>query len=218
MTAAPLPLEVACVLRSGGDFDPAWVLALYRGVRKYLPGARFTCLTDTPMHILGVRTIPMRHDWPRWWPKVELFRPDAFPGSRVLYLDLDTLPVGDLSEIAAYRGPFAVLSDFYTPQVMASGVMAWTPTARTASIYEKFQAQPQAIMRAHPGRSDLWYRKVLPNPARLQDLFPGQIVSLKAHAKHSTPAGARLVCGHGKPRFSHPSAGWANELWRARCM
>jgi hypothetical protein len=58
---------------------------------------------------------------------------------------------------------------------------------------------------------------------RLQDVFPGQIVSLKRHCNPAKgakgpPVGARLVCGHGKPRFSERAAGWAHEEWRSIAM
>lgn len=211
-------MTVVGVLRSGGDFDPRWVRALMRGVDLHLKGHRFVCLTD--WHFDGCTTYLLEHDWPRWWPKVELFRPGLFEES-VLYLDLDTLAVGDLSEIASYSGPFATISDFYHPPMLASGVMAWTPGPHTEQIYEAFLEDPDGIMRSHPNRMDVWLRKVAPDGDRLQDLYPGQIVSLKdgkrrGVLREGVPDGARLVCGHGNPRLSSPEAGWAHEMWAER--
>lgn len=206
---------IVCVLRSGGDYDPSWVLALYRGVREHLSQFDFFCLTDQHFNILGVETIPLQHDFPGWWSKVEIYTPGLFAGP-LLYLDLDTLPIGSLEDLGAYTGSFAALSDFYKPSEMASGVLAFTPDDMTAGIYERFLKEPRAIMRKHTGRSDEWYRKVLGKVKRLQKLFPGQIVSLKVHAKYSAPGGACLVAGHGKPRFSDPRAGWVHDYWKKR--
>lgn len=208
--------EFACVLRSGGDFDPSWVLALARGIREHLPGASVTCLTDLRIRMVGVETAPLLHGWPGWWSKVELFRPGLFSGP-VVYLDLDTLPVGDLSDLASWSGDLAMLSDFYEPAKLASGVMAWTPSRATADVYRVMATSARQILKRHTSRSDHFYRDRFGSvAARLQRAFPGQIVSLKVHARNEPPDGARLVCGHGKPRLSHPSAGWAHRLWKKR--
>ena len=202
---------VACVYRTGGIYTREWVSALRRALGRWMPtGYRFVCLTDD-LSVEPYWRIPLVHNWPGWFSKVELFRPGLFVGP-VLYMDLDTLPVGDLSDIAGYRGPFAMLTDFYREQrrAVASGVMAWTPGPHTEAIYEAFVREPMLN-----GRSDYWYAKHAPDPDRLQELFPGQIVSFKKHARTGPPRNARLVCGHGKPRFSSPAAGWAHEEWRS---
>lgn len=198
-------ITVACVLRSGGVYTPDWVYALRRGVARHLDRFDFVCLSDTP---LAVPWVALKHDWPGWFAKLELFRPGLFTGP-VLYFDLDTLIVGDLTDLASYAGRFAMLSDFYRPQMAASGVMAWTPGPHTEAIYHAFCKEP----RIPGGRSDYWYAKHAPRPERLQALYPGQIVSFKAHARNRVPEGARLVCGHGRPRFSDPAAGWAHQEW-----
>lgn len=210
-----MTLTVACVLRSGGIYDARWVRALKTGVERFLPQPhQFVCLSD--IEIERVETIPLAWYWPGWWAKIELFTPGRLTGP-VLYLDLDTLPVGDLSDVASYRGDLAVLSDFYHPELMASGVMAFTPGPHTDLVYHRFIAAAEATMARCRPRSDLFYRTVMENPHRLQDLFPGQIVSLKKHTLHDPPdAPARLVCGHGRPRFDTQEARWAHDEWRRR--
>jgi hypothetical protein len=156
--------------------------------------------------------VPLLHDWPGWWSKVEVFR---LPGL-VLYLDLDTLPVGDLSRFGGYRGRLAVLSGFYRPEIVASGVMLFEGGPHTAAIYDAFRADPERIMREHRPRSDYWYAKVMHAPDRLQTLYPGALVSYKRHARRGIPDGASLVCGHGRPRFDDPATGWAHALWTKR--
>lgn len=211
-------ITVACVYRSGGDFTADWVHALRRGVHTWLGPHRFVCLSDEP---LGIWSLPLQHSWPGWWAKVELFRPGLFTGV-VLYLDLDTLPVGPLDEIASYSGPLACLNDFYQGRKMiGSGVLAWTPGEHTAAIYHAFLEQRDRLSQMR-GRSDYFYRPFMADADRFQVLHPGQIVTLKPidgtpdPKKHGPPEGARLVCGHGRPRLSHPDAGWGHRLWRDR--
>ncbi len=223
-------VTVACVLRSGGDFDATWVRALEAGVRAHLPPLyrlpepiRFVCLSDVEV---PCEHIPLLHDWPGWWAKVALFEPGLFEGP-VLYLDLDTLVVGDLSDVVSYRGPFAMIAGFFESRrgrkVGQSGVMAWTPGEHTEAIYRAYLARPRS--RPH-GRSryrgDADFIRAHVKHEYLQDLFPGQIVSLKKHCRppraKGPPPGARVVCGHGRPRLSDPAAGWAHKHWRQLCV
>lgn len=209
---------IVCVLRSGGDFSPDWVHALRRGCMTWLNAHRFVCLSDLP---LGVWAIPLKHSWPGWWAKVEIFRPGLFDGP-VMYLDLDTLPVGDLSDLASYTGPMACLNDFYQGRKMiGSGVLLFTPGEHTEAIYEAFKAESERLQSMR-GRSDYFYRKFMGEADRVQELFPDQVVTLKPidgspdPRKHGPPEGSRLVAAHGRPRFTDPAAGWAHRLWMDR--
>lgn len=88
-------LTVACVLRSGGEYGPRHVQVLAAQVSHFMPQARFACLTD--VNVPGVDCLPLAFNWPGWWSKVELF--DHFK-DRTLYLDLDTVLLGDMSPLA----------------------------------------------------------------------------------------------------------------------
>lgn len=203
---------VVCVLRSGGEYTPEWVWALKRGLARHAPHLDFLCLTDRVAQ-LGPWAVPLRHDWPGWWAKLEALRPDVVQG-RAIYMDLDTLVVGALDELATYTGPFAMLSDFYRPRLAQSGVMLYEagPGTQAAELYERFRAGAPGYMRRFRGDGEWLHAHVRPD--RIQDLFPGQVVSFKVHARDGVPRGARLVCGHGQPRFSDPKAGWAHREWR----
>lgn len=197
-------LTVACVLRSGGEYRPEHVHALQYASAKHLPAPHdFVCLTDMQKALRweGVDSIGLVHNWPGWWSKLELFRPGMFEG-RVLYIDLDTVVTGDLSEIAAYAGPFAMLSDFLRPVRPASGVMAWDADAEPArAIWDAWIRDPEGHMD-HPrgGGDQAFIRSVVGDEVdRLQDHAPG-IVSYKVHCKDGLPAGAVLCCAHGRPK------------------
>jgi len=205
---------VACVLRSGGIYTPEWVWALKRGIARHTAGVNFRILSDCSC--FGLVGSLLEHNWPRWWAKIELFRPGLFSGP-VVYLDLDTVIVGDLSEILCYDGALALLSDFYRPTNGQSGMMCWTPGPQSARLWERFVKDPGAMMRLYRGDGEYihavsGYQSDAP-VHRLQDLFPGQIVSYKVHARQGPPPGARVVCFHGDPKPNDPSCGWAHRAW-----
>src|SRR5690606_6907865 len=151
---------LATVLRTGGPtYTREWAYALSRGRRHDEPYP-FRVLTDDPS-LPPSWAVRLRHDWPGWWSKLELWRPGVFPeGELVLYVDLDTLLIGGLAPFESYQGELAVLSDFYQPRKIASGVMLFRPGPRTAAIYEAFCADPAGIMAQHRTRSDYWYARV----------------------------------------------------------
>jgi len=213
-------ITIACVLRSGGVYAPEWVWALKRGLHRHLPLEiqwEFRVLSD--LDCFGPWGNKLDHRWPGWWAKMELFRPGLFNGP-VLYLDLDTLIVGDLTEIASYSGdPLALLSDFYRPYNGQSGMMMWTPGPQSAWIWDNWVRQPDYWMRNYHGDGNVIDSLSTQYPEhvnRLQDLFPEQIVSYKVHARLGMPTNARVVCFHGYPKPNNKECGWAYAEWLRR--
>jgi hypothetical protein len=193
-SAATRPdLTVACVLRSGGDYDAEYVARLRSGVEANLPlPHRFVCLADVPV---PCERLPLRRGWPGWWAKLELFEQLSGP---TLYFDLDTVIVGPLTEIASYPHRFTMLEDFTQPGSLASGVMAWRGDwSRLAAGFT--EAQIGNYRRAHRHGDQGWIQDRLDaSPAVLQRLFPGQISSFKVGRRER--AAERIVCFHGRPR------------------
>lgn len=139
---------------------------------------------------------------PGWWAKLNLWVPNLLHG-RIVFADLDSVVVGDLSDLARYAGSFAMLSDFLRPERPASGVMAWDADgAEARAIWEAFVRDPEGHMHACRGGGDQQFlRSVVGDDVdRLQALYPDQIVSYKVHCKDGLPEGARLVCAHGRPK------------------
>ncbi|MFL1404184.1 hypothetical protein ACJO2E_02420 [Marinobacter sp. M1N3S26] len=195
-----------CVLRSGGEYTPAHVQWLARQV----PGLK--CLSDAP--VPGVETIPLRHPWPKWWAKLALFEPEAIPGD-LLYIDLDTVIIGDLAEFEAV-GQTTMLSDFYWPARPASGLM-YIAEADKAQVWERWLADPAGHMARKRGRGGIGDQGFLAEvlaPARWQDLIPDRVVSYKVNCRRGLPPGADVVCFHGKPRPWGVNLPWVPKLWQ----
>lgn len=200
-------LTVACVLKSGGIYDASWVARLRAGVARHLQtDHRFVCLSDVDV---PCEKIPLEHNWPGWWSKIELFKLRG----PVLFFDLDTAIVGDLTEIAAVaaRAPLTLFRDFYRlGDGLGSGVMGWNGTdVSAACLYDIFAADPQGWMSRVGGRGDQGFVEeaaFLPGITRWQDVVGSQIVSYKVHCRNGIPSGARVVCLHGRPKFSEMPA------------
>jgi hypothetical protein len=184
-------ITIATVLRSGGDYEPKHVLALRDMVAKHAPEHRFVCLSD---HEVDVDVIPLRHDWPGWWAKMELFR---LPGP-VLYFDLDTIIVRDISPVIelAAEEDFVILRDFYrgahNRRAMQSSMMWWK--GDLSRLYDDFAADP----RFYLGGDQEWLEQHFGEPAtRWQDICPGAIGSFKATPRTDAE---RVIIFHGQPR------------------
>jgi len=201
-------LTIACVLRSGGIYSPDWVARLHRQAARFAPPHRFVCLSDAL--VPEVETIRLLHDWPGWWAKLELFRPALFSGT-VLYFDLDTILVDDIAALGGFDGGIGLLRDFYRPTGLGSGVMAWNGQ-EVAQLYHRFASEAGAWF-SNPGGDQAFIEAALPGAQRLQDRFPGKIVSYKVDGcAAGPPAGAAVICFHGAPK-PHEIGGWVARAW-----
>jgi hypothetical protein len=218
------PLTVACVWRTGGVYDHHdYVGPLARAVKRNLAlPHRFVCLTDAPASRLppGVEPVPLLHDWRRYWAKVELYRPGLFSGP-VLYLDLDTVVCGDITEIASADDPVLAAWDLNRGWLNSS-LLRWS--VDLSFVYRRMADDPAGTMAAftEPAlygdqgllQDELTRRNV---PWRwVQARFPGQVVwQPNAERQHAAPAGTRISMWYGDPK-PHEVTGSAflAEHWR----
>lgn len=214
-------VTVLAVLRSGGVYTPEWALRLHRAVGRHLTlPHRFVLLSDA--EVPGIETVPLRHAWPRWWAKVEIFSPWVEELGRCLYLDLDTLVTGNIDDFGAYNGAACITRDFYHG-VPSQSVLSFAPGA-FRHLWDAFVADPERWMKdgdrcipPHFGDQVLMTKAHAPRPIEFwQDVLPGQLLSFKVHCQSGLPVNARLVCMHGHPKQSDFAADhWVQRCWRA---
>lgn len=204
---------VVCVLRSGGEYTTEHVRALYERVLKWWPKElpfRFVCLTDmdfSQMRAIEIRKLEQR--WPTWWAKMEMFAAAHDDLGDILYIDLDTIVMGYLTDIVRVN-QLTVLEDFYHPKKVSAGLM-YLPKYERPAVYAAWLSECDDAMRRLPGDSDyinqIWNGRAI----RWQNVFPGQVVSYKVHVRQNkgqtVPPHARIVCYHGRPRP------WETKLW-----
>jgi hypothetical protein len=207
-------MRLVCVLRSGGDFSFEDVERLRDELRRQVIGAEyeFCCLTDmaTPAPE-NVKIIPLHHDWPGWWSKMELFKLQG----PVLYFDLDTVLLGSIASLWhwVYRshGEVLMTRDFYHGDEM-SCIMGWYGDLRWLyEAFAKFAENAQFYPRSHGigcagyGGDQEYIREHLRKQAVpvtfAQDVQRG-IYSYKVNIQPTgvLPADASIVCFHGRPR------------------
>lgn len=212
-------------MRSGGAYTPDHV----RWLHQQLPRrCKSVCLTDVP--IAGLDCYPLEQGWPSWWSKLELFNPGGPLGRRHLfYIDLDSVIVGDITELLAVR-QYTLLTDFYretqTDPPPASAVMS-IPVEVKAPIWRQFIADPARHMRectAPNKHGDQGFIGTTGITAqRWQDVMPGTVVSFKkdvaqmgrysrAVGTGQIPASARIVCFHGSPRPWESGEAWVPPM------
>lgn len=185
------------------EFNASHVVSLQEQVAKWAPEATFECLTD--IKIPGVTCIPLKRKWPGWWSKLELFDPE-FPGD-FLFMDLDTVIAGSLSEVLAVDR-LTLLRDFYRDgkkfKEGLGGGLLYLPNKSRQSVWDDFTANPALSMRLYPrGDQFLFESHYLNTAARWQDVVPSQVVSWKVNCAKGVPPEARVICFHGQPRPWH---------------
>lgn len=231
-------LTIACVYKSktlttiggltGGDYGPEWVVKLRNAVaRSFTVSHRFVCLSDVV--IPGVKTVPLRNNWPGWWSKVELFRRGQFQGP-VLYFDLDVVMRGNLDAMA---GPFPgmVMLGDKLEGVLNSTALWWDASDPTyGAIYERFEANVHGEVAARQGIAALGDQSLIQGTLQeaghavhvWQEVLPADwFVPFSFFSRYNPeimqglPEAARLIYCLGNPKFNWNGApDHVRELWR----
>lgn len=206
------------MLRSGGVYTLEWVAKLQRGVARHLTlPHRFICFSDVDV---PCERIPLLHDWPGWWSKLEMFRTPI--DGTVLYFDLDTVIVGSLDAIASHPHTFTMAHEFYRPALLCSTAMAWSGDhsyiARTFANDPVDFAQHYDKMLPSEGRigDQAFIEDCVERADTFRDLFGERsIASYKVHnCQDAPPADAAAVAFHGSPKPHQISDGWVPATWK----
>lgn len=176
-------------------YTPAWVDKLYRGVQRHYRGAfNFVCLADDfyefeePIDIQPLDLVAWMHVAKQCY---------CVKGDRLVVMGLDTIIVGDLSELFAYNGALAAPRDPYNPSQPCNGVVLCPPRPDIAVCSG---TDMDVLSKFHPDFID--------------DLFPGQVRSYKVHVRAEGLGNARIVYFHGWPKPNMISDPWVAEHWR----
>lgn len=212
-------LTVACVLWKGSfrkrRYDVEWVEKLQRMVQPLLPAHRFICLSNVEV---PCERVELTGKLEGWWAKLELFRPDNGLQGRVLYLDLDTLPVDDLTDLAfPSQGPTCFMPPSYTftggipsggkgifdrYQTSCFSFMAGTHSA----LYTEFSDRVRENFR---GDQD-WVGYRLPSCGR----YPPEWFRKLKQCQDGPPEGVKLVLSMPwKNDIAAEKFEWVRRLW-----
>lgn len=200
-------LTIVTVLKNGGEYTPYHVDVLKRYVEKYISVEhKFVCLSNENF---SEYVIPLENDWPKWWPKMEIFKipPPA------LYFDLDTIIIKEFTKIldCLSKTKFACLRNDYHKYMNRNGdknsinssLMFWSEN--TTYLYEKFNLFPEENMRIfHKGGDQAYIGKniKIDNVTFIQDILPDDFKSYKFDYLKTPQCidKASVIYFHGKPR------------------
>jgi hypothetical protein len=229
----------ACVYTPGEKFYGGYVNKLYANLRLngMTEDDQFICLSDADDVLENVYHVQkLIHGFPGWWSKLELFRPGIFEG-RVIYFDLDTLILKDISRFMdiCHQREFMMLRGFNEQarrlgDPPASGIMTWHTDSRIPEkLYETFMEDPDYAMNsedrsrgaAPPGQlgDQGFIGRVLGwgNIPKFQDFLPPGYIMGKRHVTlyRDEPPPAHIVAWSGYPALQDASIRkkWINEAW-----
>lgn len=196
----------------GNKYGAEYVNRLYKSIVRESgrSGFEFWCFTDDAADIdseIICHPLPHAKELHTWWNKVWLFG-NEIPfdiGSRIFYIDLDTLITGDIFPLLEVDSEkIIVLKDFYqgiarTAGNIGSGLLLWNH-GDYLHVWERFRDDWQsAIQQVHPHGDQKWLEINIDEWQHWQDLLPGKVVSFKVDCTNGLPDDARVVCYHGNP-------------------
>ncbi len=216
-------MKIVCVYKSGGDFNEQYVKALKTSLSKFCPVPfDFYCLTDLSYEVEKYSiTIDLKHNWPGWWSKLELFNP-SLPFNKsnetVLYFDLDVLILRDISnlvELTRYlvhpmmlrcSDPVGAENDW-----PSSSIMAWKGDLMSGAYYAAIQKGiTEVIQKTYQNssragqRTDQGFIRTIIDPNKFQDFLPDGYIAFKYPDYVRNPKvieTATILNWTGKPRF-----------------
>lgn len=213
-------VNVFCVYWEGSfrrrPYSPVWVHRLRDMVARNLAvDHAFYCLSN--VQIKGIDVIPLKHNWPGWWSKVELFRSDL-PLGRNIYFDLDVLLCGSVEEIVKYPSPIAFHPPGYIVHGKApsggfgvvdkynSSVIVWD-TGEGCEFYDLFEEHHMSTFR---GDQD-WFSWCLPHFPTL----PVQWFDRLKYCRAGPKPGVKVILSMpDKNEVASIKHQWVREIWK----
>jgi hypothetical protein len=204
---------VACV-RTGTKYGPEYVERLVRGVKRHSSvECRFVCLTDQQETWPGVEN--HRVELSGWWAKMAIFNPDWRGNDRLVYLDLDTVVIGNIDPLLVLETEFAICHSFTPahlkrPCKYSSCMIALAPNFGRR-IYDEFMANQSALIGMYVRYGDQRVMEHIDDSAKcLQDLLPPGFFSYYRDGFQKNAS--LLVFGaQAKPHNSRDA--WVKEAW-----
>lgn len=218
-------IQIACVLKSGGDYTIEYVEKFVGMVNRHFEHPyKILCYTDLSYDVgdLPCDFIRLVRDLPGWWSKLEVFRSIG----PTIYMDLDTVILDDISHLADIvdvcpEDVLYMLKPFNPNREFASGVMMWNGDWQW--VFNQFN---RSYMKKDEDQVYIYQavQATLCEIRQIQTEFSG-IYSYKHHCMrerrrgimkeiNSPPEGARIISFHGEPRPHEVKEKWVLKNWK----
>jgi hypothetical protein len=205
-------INVYCVFW-GAKYPASYVYRLRNAIDHYLAAPHaFHCITS--LELDGIHCVKPPCDYPGWWQKIGLFYPGLNIGP-ALYLDLDTVIVGELDTLVATHTAGGIhMTRNWSASAHGgwqSSVMLWRDDAGRA-IWDNFDFD---IDSPRLWGDQEFITELLGE--NVKEIPPGDVVSYKYHCQGGTlPESAKIVCFHGKPDYHEVNDEWALRYIQTR--
>jgi hypothetical protein len=224
-------ITVVCVFW-GNKFSKEYVYNLKASVeRNTTVDYKFVCFSDQILK--DVETIILNPGQNGWWNKMQLF--DGRITGRIVYLDLDTVIVGNIDWLLTHEGKFAGIEDLgsvnqHQPHLkgkLQSGVMTWN-SKDVDWIWIEFKLLENKLTSAFRGDGE-YLESAIPVDKRilLQRKYPDKIKSYKYDVYPDKYSNVSIICFHGRPSIiqamtetvktsmaTYEPQSWINKYWR----
>lgn len=214
-------ITVACVFW-GDKFSEDYVYNLKSMVeRNTTVPHQFVCFSDRELE--GIKTVKLISGYQGWWNKMQMFNTDFRLGNRVVYLDLDTLIVGNIDWLLEYDGMFMGIEDLgavneHQPELkgrLQSGVMAWDYRLNS-HLWNRFTSSGESQRYRGDGE---YLNHIVPKYQRdfIQKRYKGKLKSYKYQVySEGITDDLSIICFHGRPSIpqamtENVTTGWKNS-------
>lgn len=214
-------ITVACVFW-GDKFSEDYVYNLKSMVeRNTTVPHQFVCFSDRELE--GIKTVKLISGYQGWWNKMQMFNTDFKLGNRVVYLDLDTLIVGNIDWLLEYDGMFMGIEDLgavneHQPELkgrLQSGVMAWDYRLNS-HLWNRFTSSGESQRYRGDGE---YLNHIIPKYQRdfIQKKYKGKLKSYKYQVySEGITDDLSIICFHGRPSIPQAmtetvTTGWKNS-------
>jgi hypothetical protein len=214
-------LIVACV-RTGTRYSFDYVTKLRNMVDRHMPYTyTMTCLTDQPDRCSDVAFVDISASGlTGWWGKMMLFEPQWRQNAKVIYLDLDTIIVGDLGPLTSVSGEFAICENFtrlitnpaypckYNSSVMVIG------RGMGSFVWNGFSRRRELLMMTHARYGDqACIEELYPSAPFLQRLVPKGFFVNYRNLTNQPPKQAAVINFGGNNKPDNCPIPWVQEAW-----
>jgi hypothetical protein len=213
--------SVVCVW-TGNKYSPEYVEKLGRGVRRHLQVPhRLVCLTDRTEQIDNFEMVDISgYKLPGWWAKMLVFRPELRGSGRAVYVDLDSVPVSDLSPLLRNRANFAICENFTRlagntkwPCRYGSCVMTFAG-GWGEHVWHAFHHDHQHHMQVAGNLGDQFaIQELVPNAPYLQNMLPPGFFLGYRDLREEPPPGTALVIFAGRNKPHECRVDWVQREW-----
>lgn len=224
-------VTVVCVFW-GNKFSKDYVYNLKSAVeRNTTVTHKFVCLSDRVLP--GIDTLILKKGYDGWWNKLQMF--DGRLQGQIVYLDLDTLIVGNIDWLLNHRGNFSGIEDLgsinksqpHLKGKLQSAILSFH-SAQVVGWWIAFSFNFKQISGVYRGDGE--YLESITNKNNrtlLQDEYPNQIKSYKYQVYPDKFQDTSIICFHGRPsiiqateeyivtpRITYHSQEWVKNYWR----